>query len=168
MPKRGFTLIELLVVIAIIGILSATVLVSLNTTRLKARDARRLSDMQQIQTALELYYFDNGGNYPAPESGNGSWEESQEDNGDFLGALVSGGYLPAPVVDPINSSLNRYAYYLYSAGSSGCDSARGQYYVLGVRYMETHGRPFPGSPGWDCPSRDWQSEFDWVTGNFEN
>lgn len=61
--NKGFTLIELLVVIAIIGILSAVVLVSLNSARQKSRDARRLSDIRQIQTAMELYYNDNGA-YP--------------------------------------------------------------------------------------------------------
>ena len=53
--KRGFTLIELLVVIAIIGILSSVVLASLNSARLKGRDARRISDIKQLQTALNLY-----------------------------------------------------------------------------------------------------------------
>lgn len=60
---RGFTLIELLVVIAIIGILSSVVLASLNSARSKSRDARRISDIKQLQLALELYFDDNS-EYP--------------------------------------------------------------------------------------------------------
>ena len=56
MKDRGFTLIELLVVIAIIGILSSVVLASLNTARIKARDAQRVSDVRQIQLAMEFFY----------------------------------------------------------------------------------------------------------------
>jgi prepilin-type N-terminal cleavage/methylation domain-containing protein len=54
--EKGFTLIELLVVIAILGLLTTIALVSLGGARSKARDARRLSDVKQMQTALELYY----------------------------------------------------------------------------------------------------------------
>ena len=62
--KKGFTLIELLVVIAIIGILSSVVLASLSTARQKSRDAKRISDVGQIQLALELY-FDAYQSYPS-------------------------------------------------------------------------------------------------------
>lgn len=62
--EKGFTLIELLVVIAIIGVLAAFAMVSLGGARSKARDARRLSDMRQVQTALEMYYADLN-SYPA-------------------------------------------------------------------------------------------------------
>ncbi len=58
---RGFTLIELLVVIAIIGILASIVLVSLNSARNKGKDARVISDVQQMRTAFESGY--NGSDY---------------------------------------------------------------------------------------------------------
>ncbi len=64
MNKKGFTLIELLVVIAIIGLLSTLAVVALGQARVKARDSKRLSDLKQLQTALELYYTDNNA-YPA-------------------------------------------------------------------------------------------------------
>jgi type II secretion system protein G len=64
MNKKGFTLIELLVVIAIIGLLSTLAVVALGSAREKSRDAKRVSDIRQIQTALELYYADNNA-YPA-------------------------------------------------------------------------------------------------------
>jgi len=63
--QKGFTLIELLVVIAIIGLLSTLAVVSLNNARQKSRDAKRVSDIKQIQTALELYYNDSTTGYPA-------------------------------------------------------------------------------------------------------
>jgi len=61
--KRGFTLIELLIVIAIIGILAAALLVSLGGARAAARDARRISDLRNVQAALELY-FNKAAKYP--------------------------------------------------------------------------------------------------------
>ena len=67
--KKGFTLIELLVVISIIGLLSTLAVVALSNARTKARDAKRIADIKQFQTALELFAVDNNGNYPEDLSG---------------------------------------------------------------------------------------------------
>ncbi len=66
--RKAFTLIEMLIVVAIIGILASAIMVGLGPAQQKGRDARRESDLRQIQNALELYYSKNG---YYPYSGNG-------------------------------------------------------------------------------------------------
>ena len=61
--KEGFTLVELLVVIAIIGILATLLILQLGVARQRARDAQRISSINQIRTALEFYY-DANSKYP--------------------------------------------------------------------------------------------------------
>lgn len=67
--KKGFTIIELLIVIAIIGLLATISMVALNGARQKSRDAKRIADIRQIQTALELYFNDQNYYPSSDESG---------------------------------------------------------------------------------------------------
>ena len=60
----GFTLIELLVVIAIIGIVAALIVVSVSAARTRAKDARVITDLNQIRTAAEVINSADG-NYTA-------------------------------------------------------------------------------------------------------
>jgi len=68
--KKGFTLIELLVTLGILGILATVILITVNPVAQlqKANDARRKSDLEQLQRALELYYQDFG-SYPKSSAG---------------------------------------------------------------------------------------------------
>ncbi len=108
--KSGFTLIELLVVIAIIGLLATLSVVALNNARQRARDARRISDVRQIQTALELYYNINN-EYPEEDSV-GAW----------ITALQDGGFMnPVPTAPtPADCDNNTYTYTDYDDSSKYC------------------------------------------------
>lgn len=71
--QEGFTLIEILIVIAAIGFLSLIITIALSIARAKARDAKRVADVKQLTTALELYKAEFG-NYPlSPSPGPGNY-----------------------------------------------------------------------------------------------
>ena len=116
--KKGFTLIELLVVISIIGLLATIVMVSLNSARGKARDARRKGDLHQIQLALQMYY-DANGQYPSVtgwiHSCNSSWDTLQTALAPYISKLPK---------DPRNTPCidgpwyNRYYVYSYGYNTS--------------------------------------------------
>ena len=106
--SKGFTLIELLVVIAIIGVLASTVLASVNSARIKARDARRKADLKQISLALELYY-DAYGAYPPYRASNScggnraDWATSLCTTSNWLTTDANFlSFLPIVSRDPIN------------------------------------------------------------------
>lgn len=117
--SKGFSIIELLVVISIIGLLSSIILVQVQSSRSRARDAERESEIKSIQNALAIYVV-NKGNYPIYSGAlNGLDLVSTElrDN-DAVSQIPT---------DPINSGNYIYSYV----------SADGAAYTL-TYYLETN------------------------------
>lgn len=115
--KKGFTLIELLVVIAIIGLLSTLAVVSLGNARAKSRDTKRVADIKQIQTALELYFADQNG-YPAGTAlvlGGAETSDTLSSTNGFAGAAAGTTYMGQV---PANQGPGG-ADYVYDQQSSG-------------------------------------------------
>ena len=140
--KVGFTLIELLVVIAIIGVLASIVLASLNTARRKSRDARRISDIKQIQLALELYFdAQNPVTYPpAAVIGAGCTTLFYG-----LNVLQIGGFMPQIPLDPNNSTPDN----CYRYATPGAATPQSTYH-LGAKLEDSANNVFGSDK--DCTS----------------
>ena len=59
MKSRGFTLIELLIVVVIIGILAAFAIPKFVNTKQKAYVAQMKSDLKNLATAQEAFFYDS-------------------------------------------------------------------------------------------------------------
>lgn len=169
--QTGFTIVELLIVIVVIDVLAAISIVAYSGIQARARDAERLNDAQQIVKSLNIDYVQNGSYPPFTYSAGqaaGQWEESQvELSGQFMEHLKDYGYANGTPVDPLNNGTYRYKYYRYTGGTSGCDPARGSFFVFVIAKLEAASGVHQDSPGFNCTSRNWQNEGAWVTGGYE-
>lgn len=115
--KKGYTLVELLVVIGMISVLITGLILILNPVQKIAQtnDAKRKSDLAQLQRALEIYYQDYG-RYPNSTASytitgtnwGGAWS-------DYMSRLPS---------DP--KSGRRYVYFVPNSGNC----VNGQCYLI--------------------------------------
>lgn len=103
--QKGFTLIELLVSIAIIATIIGLALPNFLGARSRARDARRKGEMNQLKTALQLYFNDYQA-YPI-DSG---WEVVGKFY--YIKGCGANGDLMCPDICTVD----------FAAGGSGCDT----------------------------------------------
>ncbi|MDH4358710.1 MAG: prepilin-type N-terminal cleavage/methylation domain-containing protein [Candidatus Berkelbacteria bacterium] len=73
---KSFTLIELLIVIIIVGILATFVAISLVSSRAKARDDKRLADINSIANAIDQYSTEHSRKYPIVTGGGQADEDA--------------------------------------------------------------------------------------------
>jgi len=126
--QKGFTLIELLVVIAIISLLSTSVMASLSGARMKARDTQRITELKQLQTALELFFNDNN-RYPSGTFA-GCWKPKVNWIPDGANYNWSTGYISKQPQDPIDNCC-------WPWGNCGAEGEAGtyEYWSDGKKYL---------------------------------
>jgi type II secretory pathway pseudopilin PulG len=107
-------------VIAIIGLLASVVLVSVGHVRRKAKDAKRVADLDELKKAVEMYYVDNG-HYPNVAS-----VTCSANGWSYLKSALVANYIAKLPTDPGSSS------YLYCSDLR----AASQEYILRAR-LET-------------------------------
>jgi prepilin-type N-terminal cleavage/methylation domain-containing protein len=116
--QKAFTLIELLIVIAIIAIVATLSVLALNSARVKARDAKRVADIKQIRSALELYNSDHDAypptaNFIIGQALTGVDSKTGEVK-TYINSIPSS---PKPADGDCDNQNNDYSYVLSSANS---------------------------------------------------
>ena len=164
--KKGFTLIELLVVIAIIGLLASIVMVSLSASKSKARDARRIKDLETIKGAVENYFADNG-TYPTPYFLCPSTPQQMWSSWGCWNTVLSSPLLPTVPVDPTNNDdlgcSGKSTCHLYTY----CTNLSRTNYVLGVNLENppavTQTSPTTPTNPVNCPISAAGSNIYWIS-----
>ncbi len=138
--QKGFTLIELLVVISIIALLSSVVMSSTVAARKKSRDTKRISELQALQVALELYRDDTG-HYPnngASGTFAGCWKGTANWIPDGTNYDWSTGYISKQPQDPADICCWPWG----NCGTAGTPGtyeywSNGLHYLLAARLEDT-------------------------------
>lgn len=112
--RAGFTLLELLISMIIIAILAGLISGSFFSSLKKGRDARRKSDLQQIQRALELFYEDKRA-YPDFSLGFGSMALCETQSAASCGSEKT--YMQLIPADPQNTTCSYY--YVHETSPNG-------------------------------------------------
>ena len=115
--SKGFTIVELLIVIVVIAILATLVIVTFTGIQQKARDSKRETDIDALDSHLEAFYADNG-YYP-------TWDDL---NTPSWVASNMKGFDPSALTDPkgngISDAQPATGTYAYTYDAQGCTTTQ--------------------------------------------
>jgi type IV pilus assembly protein PilA len=120
--QKGFTIVELLIVIVVIGILATLVIVTFSGIQQKARNTKRQTDINAIDSTIEAFYA---------SSGNGYYPTLANMNDPTFRSTNLKGFDPSALQDPKGSSQTMAAAstattYGYVATPANCDNTTTQ------------------------------------------
>lgn len=118
--QQGFTIVELLIVIVVIGILAALVVTTYAGIQAKARDSKRQTDIQALQTQIEAFYASNN-YYPAMvDLNSSSWRSTNMKSLD-AGAMTDPSGSDATLINTTPTSTSHaYEYLAKNAAGTEC------------------------------------------------
>ncbi len=137
--KQAFTLLEILLVVGIIAILAGIVIVAINPSKQIAtvRNTQRLSDIKQINSALQQYYITNG-SYPNSLLGDlteicdtGDGTTNPTCTGLINLSVLVPTYLAAIPKDPLATTTAYTGYQVIKGSTSGLISLNAEHSELG-------------------------------------
>jgi prepilin-type N-terminal cleavage/methylation domain-containing protein len=119
--SKGFTIVELLIVIVVIGILALLVITTYSGIQAKARNSKRQTDIQSLQTQLEAFFSQNG-YYPSlADVNSASWLSSNMKSLD-QGALTDPSNPTASKTLVASPTAKSYAYEVTDSSGNSCAS----------------------------------------------
>ena len=169
--QRGQSGLQVLMLISVIFFLVTLITIFILNVQKIARDTERMTIIINIQKALDLYH-DTYHQWPKGDDDGMGWDEgfhSKQDK-NFIKPLIDKNFTLVTPSDPKFFGQKAIKYTVYEAGYGGCAKEKGNFYVLGITDLESDTRPpknFTGS-GFNCKNKDWQKDFDYVVGKFEN
>jgi prepilin-type N-terminal cleavage/methylation domain-containing protein len=137
--NKGFTIVELLIVIVVIGILALLVITTYSGIQQKARNSKRQTDIQSLQTQMEAFYSQNGFYPSLAHMNDADWRKANMKSLDS-GALTdpSNPSQSATLVDT-DGTAKSYAYKVRDASGASCstDETTCAQYTLTATYEGT-------------------------------
>ncbi len=129
--EAGFSLTELMIVVFIMGLLATVIVVSTGGIFGQSRDAKARSDLQRIESALQMYNLDMGA-YPSADDGLRSLVEAPAEANSAR--YRPGGYVSRLELDPwgnpyqydTSGRRSGKAYDLFSFGADGQEGGEGE------------------------------------------
>lgn len=115
--QKGFTLVELLIVIIIIGILATLVIVTFQGVQAKARDSKRQTDINALNSQIQAYYAEHGW-YPTVDQLVSSTWRATNMKGLDPAALTAPG-TGASIIDSNAATKTKYSYIPTESSNSG-------------------------------------------------
>lgn len=130
-PDAGFSLTELMIVVFIMGLLATMIIVSIGGVFGQSRDAKARSDIQRLDTALQMYNLDIG-RYPSAQEGLRALVQAPSGVSEVR--YRPGGYVNSLELDPWGNPYqydptgrrSGKAYDLYSLGADGEEGGEGE------------------------------------------